>query len=128
MIDFRSHCIFKVSKIKLEIFKFQENRTFTATGYYNMGYGRQYVDRRTDWRDVILPAMPTQAPGLQTMSYVIRALEPAQIYEAKVQSRNKYGWSPISEAFTFQTTDTGEFNYFCLNMIPFYFVHIIVNF
>ncbi|KAK4872349.1 hypothetical protein RN001_014378, partial [Aquatica leii] len=84
----------------------RENKTFTSTGYYNMGYGRQYIDRRSDWRDVILPAMPTQAPGVQTMSYVIRALEPAQIYEAKVQSRNKYGWSPISEAFTFQTTDS----------------------
>ncbi|KAF5279418.1 hypothetical protein FQA39_LY05528 [Lamprigera yunnana] len=84
----------------------KENKTFASTGYYNMGYGRQYIDRRSDWRDVILPAMATQAPGLQTMSYVIRALEPAQIYEAKVQSRNKYGWSPISEAFTFQTTDS----------------------
>lgn len=96
-------------KTKLKHPVFQENKTFTATGYYNMGYGRQYIDRRSDWRDVILPAMPTQAPGLQTMSYVIRALEPAQIYEAKVQSRNKFGWSPVSEAFTFQTTDTGKY-------------------
>lgn len=42
------------------------------------------------------------------MSYVIRGLEPGQNYEAKVQARNKFGWSPISEAFTFQTTDTGQ--------------------
>lgn len=74
-----------------------------------MGYGRQYIDRRTDWRDVILPALPTQAPGLQTMSYVIRGLDAGQNYEAKVQSRNKFGWSPVSEAFTFQTTDTGRY-------------------
>ncbi|GJQ79727.1 hypothetical protein Trydic_g5872 [Trypoxylus dichotomus] len=39
------------------------------------------------------------------MSYVIRGLEPAQNYEAKVQARNRYGWSPISEPFTFQTAD-----------------------
>lgn len=71
------------------------------------GYGRQYIDRRTDWRDVILPATPAQS-GLQSMSYIIRGLEPGQNYEAKVQARNRYGWSPISDSFTFQTTDTGQ--------------------
>jgi hypothetical protein len=55
---------------------------------------------------VILPASQVQSSGFQTMSYVIRGLEPGQNYEAKVQARNKFGWSPISEAFTFQTTDT----------------------
>lgn len=42
------------------------------------------------------------------MSYIIRGLEPGQNYEAKVQARNRYGWSPISDSFTFQTTDTGQ--------------------
>lgn len=79
-----------------------------SVGY---GYGRQFVDRRTDWRDVILPAAPTQSPGVQSMSYVIRGLESGQNYEAKVQARNKFGWSPISEAFTFQTTDTGQYEF-----------------
>lgn len=85
----------------------KENKTYAAVGYsVGYGYGRQFVDRRTDWRDVILPAAPTQSPGVQSMSYVIRGLESGQNYEAKVQARNKFGWSPISEAFTFQTTDT----------------------
>ncbi|KAG5893501.1 hypothetical protein JTB14_031644 [Gonioctena quinquepunctata] len=85
----------------------KENKTYAAVGYsVGYGFGRQFIDRRTDWRDVILPAMPAQSPGVQSMSYVIRGLESGQNYEAKVQARNKFGWSPISEAFTFQTTDT----------------------
>lgn len=91
---------------------FQENKTYAAVGYsVGYGYGRQFIDRRTDWRDVILPASPSQSPGVQSMSYVIRGLEPGQNYEAKVQARNKFGWSPISEAFTFQTTDTGRYKF-----------------
>nr|CAH7731399.1 unnamed protein product [Callosobruchus chinensis] len=78
---------------------------------YNFGYGRQFTDRRTDWRDVILPAAFTGQSngGLQSMSYVIRGLDAGQVYEAKVQARNKFGWSPVSEAFTFKTTDTDRF-------------------
>ncbi|XP_063910469.1 limbic system-associated membrane protein isoform X2 [Zophobas morio] len=87
--------------------KFNLGRTYGSV-YYNVGsaYGRQIIDRRTDWRDVILPATQAQNSGFQTMSYVIRGLEPGQSYEAKVQARNKFGWSPVSEAFTFQTTET----------------------
>lgn len=73
-------------------------------------YGRQYIDRRTDWRDVILPAVSNQHVGLQSMSYIIRGLEPGQNYEAKVLARNKYGWSAISEPFSFQTTETGWYS------------------
>ncbi|XP_066144247.1 limbic system-associated membrane protein-like isoform X1 [Euwallacea fornicatus] len=65
-------------------------------------------DRRMDWRDVILPAIPVQPVGMQFMSYVIRGLEPGQQYEARVQARNKFGWSPESPPFTFKTTDTDE--------------------
>lgn len=84
--------------------KFPENRTHSAVGY---GHIRQFIDRRTDWRDVILPApMLNQITGVQSMHYVIRGLDAGQNYEAKVQSRNKFGWSPFSESFTFQTTDS----------------------
>ncbi|KAL3275803.1 hypothetical protein HHI36_020547 [Cryptolaemus montrouzieri] len=83
----------------------KDNKTYSAIGY-NTGHGRQFIDRRTDWRDVILPA-PSAAPpaGMQSMNYIIRGLDPGQNYEAKVQARNKFGWSPFSESFTFQTTD-----------------------
>lgn len=94
------------------MFYTKENRTYGTVGYTaGHGYGRQFIDRRTDWRDVILPAIPNQATGMQSMSYIIRGLEPGQNYEAKVQARNRYGWSPVSESFTFQTTDTGQFFY-----------------
>ncbi|KAG5671059.1 hypothetical protein PVAND_001276 [Polypedilum vanderplanki] len=48
------------------------------------------------------------------MSYMIRGLEPDQQYEAKVTARNRYGWSEVSERFTFSTssndlTDLGSF-------------------
>ncbi|CAH0547530.1 unnamed protein product [Brassicogethes aeneus] len=80
----------------------------TGTGEDAAGHSVSYgFVRRTDWRDVILPATQTQSTGVQSMSYVIRGLEANQNYEAKVQARNKFGWSPVSEAFTFQTTDTG---------------------
>jgi hypothetical protein len=42
---------------------------------------------RNDWRDVVLPAMPLSHLYTQSMSYMIRNLEPDQHYEAKVQSR-----------------------------------------
>lgn len=85
----------------------RDNRTHNAYGYSGHAYGRQYIDRRTDWRDVILPAaMPPQAPGVQSMSYIIRGLDGGQHYEAKVLAKNRYGWSPMSDPFTFQTTET----------------------
>lgn len=42
---------------------------------------------RTEWRDVVLPAIPFSHHYTQGMSYFIRGLEPDQQYEAKVQSR-----------------------------------------
>lgn len=86
------------------------------------------IDRRTIWSDVILPAMPTQNSGYQTMSYVIRGLEPGQSYEAKVQARNKFGWSPISDAFTFQTTETGQYLATCYKKLERSTIKIVVFF
>ncbi|XP_070493766.1 protein amalgam isoform X3 [Chironomus tepperi] len=59
---------------------------------------------RNDWRDVVLPAIPLSHLYTQSMSYMIRGLEPDQQYEAKVQARNRYGWSEVSERFTFSTS------------------------
>ncbi|XP_022903300.2 limbic system-associated membrane protein-like [Onthophagus taurus] len=91
----------------------QRRTTVVKESTMNVGYGyqHQFNDRRTDWRDVILQANPvSQFPGVQSMSYVIKGLKPGQNYEAKVEARNRYGWSPISEPFTFQTADT-DMNY-----------------
>ncbi|XP_030755972.1 limbic system-associated membrane protein-like isoform X2 [Sitophilus oryzae] len=81
-----------------------ENKTsFSTNGFV---YSRPTKDRRLEWRDVILPASPIQPAGLQSMSYIIRGLEGGQQYEARVQARNKFGWSPVSDSFTFKTTET----------------------
>uniref|UniRef100_A0AAR5QG41 Ig-like domain-containing protein n=1 Tax=Dendroctonus ponderosae TaxID=77166 RepID=A0AAR5QG41_DENPD len=86
-------------------FGLTENRTYSAVGYsIGMGYTRSSKGY-SDWRNVILPASRAANRGVQSMSYVIRGLEPGQQYEAKVQARNKFGWSPISKSFIFQTTD-----------------------
>lgn len=81
----------------------KENKTYAAIGY-SVGYG---YGRRTDWSNVILPGNPGERSGVQSKSYIIRNLEAGQNYEVKVQAKNKFGWSPLSEAFTFQTTDRG---------------------
>lgn len=39
----------------------------------------------------------------QAKSHLITDLEPGTKYEATVQSRNRYGWSEISEVFNFTT-------------------------
>ncbi|XP_049818651.1 limbic system-associated membrane protein isoform X2 [Aethina tumida] len=84
----------------------RENKTYAASGHsVSYGYGRK--NGKGEWSDVILPAMQTQRDGgVQSMSYVIRGLEASQNYEAKVLARNKFGWGPISDSFTFHTTDT----------------------
>ncbi|CAH1130026.1 unnamed protein product [Ceutorhynchus assimilis] len=85
-----------------------ENKTASYSIGLGTYYSRPIKDRRLEWRDVILPAIPAQPVGMQSMSYVIRGLEPAQQYEARVQARNKFGWSSDSVSFTFKTTDTDE--------------------
>ncbi|RZF35719.1 hypothetical protein LSTR_LSTR009587 [Laodelphax striatellus] len=55
-----------------------------------------------EWNDVILPAAPSEQ-YTQQMSYLIRNLEPALHYEARVQAKNRFGWSHISDTFHFST-------------------------
>jgi len=45
-------------------------------------------------------------------SYHIRNLEPGVMYEAKVQARNKYGYSQVSDLFQFSTRSTGKLTYY----------------
>ncbi|XP_031632888.1 limbic system-associated membrane protein isoform X2 [Contarinia nasturtii] len=67
---------------------------------YNMHWSRS----GTEWRDVVLPSVPLSHHYTQGMSYLIKNLDQDQQYEARVQSRNRYGWSDMSESFTFSTT------------------------
>lgn len=53
-------------------------------GFNNLNH---WSPSRNDWRDVVLPAIPLSHLYTQSMSYMIRNLEPDQQYEAKVQAR-----------------------------------------
>lgn len=56
--------------------------------YTNRGYGSlNHWSSRNDYRDVVLPAIPQSHLYTQSMSYLIRNLEPDTQYEAKVQAR-----------------------------------------
>ncbi|SPP80725.1 neural cell adhesion molecule 1 isoform X2 [Drosophila guanche] len=68
------------------------------------GYGNLMHWGRNDWRNVVLPAMPLSHHYSQGMSYMVRGLDPDQHYEATVQSRNRYGWSDLTNSFVFSTS------------------------
>ncbi|XP_063705258.1 opioid-binding protein/cell adhesion molecule-like [Culicoides brevitarsis] len=80
------------------------------TGVYHTSLHRGYNAHwpRNEWRDVVLPAVPLSHLYTQSMNYVIRGLDPDQHYEARVQARNKHGWSNISDSFTFSTSSNGS--------------------
>jgi hypothetical protein len=68
-------------------------------------YGHPAV--RSDWNDVILSPIPSGKPT-QKMTYLIRGLEPSSQYEARVEAKNRFGWSQSSDSFTFYTTGVGK--------------------
>lgn len=65
----------------------QTNQRQSIQLYNYQGFGNSLHWPRNDWRDVVLPALPPSHHLTQSMSYMIRGLEPDQHYEAKVQSR-----------------------------------------
>ncbi|XP_055678970.1 limbic system-associated membrane protein-like isoform X1 [Lutzomyia longipalpis] len=79
---------------------------YSQRGGYSSGH---HWPPRSDWRDVVLPAIPLSHHFTQGMSYMIRNLDPNQQYEAKVQARNRYGWSALSESFEFSTSMNDEY-------------------
>ncbi|KAM7359380.1 uncharacterized protein ACRADG_009810 isoform 1-T3 [Cochliomyia hominivorax] len=76
----------------------------SSGGYGSYGSANVIHWGRNDWRDVVLPAIPTSHHYTQGMSYMIRGLDPDQHYEATVQARNRYGWSDYSQSFVFSTS------------------------
>lgn len=59
----------------------------SSGGYGSYGAANVIHWGRNDWRDVVLPAIPTSHHYTQGMSYMIRGLDPDQHYEATVQAR-----------------------------------------
>lgn len=61
------------------------------------------------WENVIIHAPPhSESKTTHVMSYNIRDLEPASIYEVIVQAKNKYGWNTASDLYQFRTHNTNE--------------------
>ncbi|XP_046675230.1 lachesin-like [Homalodisca vitripennis] len=59
------------------------------------------------WHDVML--QPTNGETFShLMSYNIRGLEPASVYEAIVQAKNRYGWNEVTDAYQFYTRGPGQ--------------------
>lgn len=58
------------------------------------------------WKNKTLLSTPTDRTN-HTMSYFIEDLEPDTQYEARVFSKNKFGWSESSEPFRFRTRLSG---------------------
>ncbi|CAH1397099.1 unnamed protein product [Nezara viridula] len=65
------------------------------------------IHRGGDWSDVILPAIPSEQ-FTQSMFYLIKNLEPASQYEARVQAKNRFGWNEMSENFFFTTKGAAD--------------------
>lgn len=61
---------------------------YGSNGYYSSVHrGHNAHWPRNEWRDVVLPAVPLSHLYTQSMSYLIRGLDPDQHYEARVQAR-----------------------------------------
>lgn len=59
------------------------------------------------WHDVML--QPTNGETFShLMSYNIRGLDAASVYEAIVQAKNRYGWSEVTDAYKFYTRGPGQ--------------------
>jgi hypothetical protein len=61
------------------------------------------------WKNVILSPIPSGKP-IQKMTYSMHGLDPSSQYEAKVEAKNRFGWSRPSDTFTFFTTSKGEYS------------------
>ncbi|XP_060808257.1 lachesin [Amyelois transitella] len=55
------------------------------------------------WHDVVLPAPAPAGELAHRVSYELRGLQPAAVYEAIVQAKNRYGWNEVSDIFQFHT-------------------------
>ncbi|XP_013143265.1 PREDICTED: igLON family member 5-like isoform X3 [Papilio polytes] len=57
------------------------------------------------WHDVVLaPPPPPPAGALaHRVAHELRGLQPAAVYEAIVQAKNRYGWNEVSDIFQFHT-------------------------
>ncbi|XP_004922292.2 lachesin-like isoform X2 [Bombyx mandarina] len=55
------------------------------------------------WHDVVLAAPAAKGSLTHRVSHELRGLQPAAVYEAIVQAKNRYGWNEVSDIFQFHT-------------------------
>lgn len=83
---------------------------------------------RNEWNSVLLPGegvvnpqlpAPPPYPGVtrQKKFYLIRGLQPATNYEARVQAKNVHGWNKMSPIFHFTTRSNGKILLYLLKRI-----------
>ncbi|XP_055389273.1 neural cell adhesion molecule 2-like [Condylostylus longicornis] len=83
------------------------NPSFMDSMLFHSGYSSTGMHwSRYEWREIILQAMSGTSRYTQGMNYILRGLEPDQQYEAKLQARNRFGWSDFSDIFLFTTSNT----------------------
>lgn len=77
--------------------------------------------RHGKWHEVILHPHNGETFA-HTMSYNIRGLEPACMFEAIAQAKNRYGWNEVSDLYQFYTRGPGEDLYGIENEPFFFFI------
>ncbi|KAL1124726.1 hypothetical protein AAG570_001349, partial [Ranatra chinensis] len=85
-----------------------------STNFVHDAWGNLTYFYMREWTDVTLPAGFSDE-DTQEMSYLIRGLEPATQYEAKVQARNNFGWSRMSDVLLFTTRGIGTYKFHSSN-------------
>ncbi|KAL4154420.1 hypothetical protein QTP88_000295 [Uroleucon formosanum] len=79
----------------------------TNKSNHEIQYKRPMRRWNDDWTELLLnPASTDQLEKSRTET--IRDLDPGTKYEATVQSRNRYGWSEVSQSFFFTTSTKNE--------------------
>ncbi len=59
------------------------------------------------YNNIIINGVGTQGYE-HHQSYILDNLMPDSMYEAQIQARNGFGWSPVSDKFQFYTRGNGE--------------------
>ena len=61
-----------------------------------------------EWIEVVVQGDKKEKTQIHEGHILIRRLEPKTDYEAKVQAKNRIGWSTISEIFKLKTKGMGK--------------------
>lgn len=72
---------------------------------YNLWF--RFLHSNVEWTKLTIPTEQTTGP-IHSKVFTLTGLIEDGAYEAKVYSRNRYGWSKPSKLYPFQTGDHGK--------------------